>query len=63
MNELKELITKIIKSKEMDDRIISFTDLKNKYVNLKPAVKVTVELTDGKSYVIDVTDYFEGVVK
>ncbi len=66
MEELQKLISKIVQNlddNEMDERIVSFTDFKNKYVNLRPSVKVNIELTNGRTVTIDVTDYFEGVVK
>ena len=66
MEELQKLISKIVQNlddNEMDERIVGFTDAKNKYVNLRPVVKVNVELTNGRTLTIDVTDYFEGVVK
>ena len=64
--ELRELIAKIINNldvEKLDKRIDSFVDFKSPYVVLKPSVKVEVELTNGKKFVIDITDYFEGVVK
>lgn len=63
---LEELIKRIISSIEidkLDKRIEDYTDYKSKYVVLKPAVKVTIELTSGKIVKLDVTDYFEGEVK
>ena len=63
---LEALITKIIQNldvEKLDSRVDTYTDFKNKYVILKPSVKVEVELTCGKVVKIDVTDYFEGVVK
>lgn len=66
MEELKELISRIVRDledNEIDERIVSFTDYKRKYVILKPSVKVNIELTNGRVACIDVTDYFEGVVK
>ena len=67
MNEpLEELIKKIIsKSKvdTLDHRVESFVDYKNKYMILKPSVKVTIELTEGKVIKADITDYFEKSLK
>ena len=66
MEDLQKLISRIVQNiedNEMDERIVGFTDAKNKYVNLRPVVKVNVELTNGRTLTIDVTDYFEGVVK
>lgn len=63
---LEDLITRIVQNLEeekMDKRIEHYHDYKSKYVNLRPRVVVKVELTDGKVCEIDVTDYFEGVVK
>ena len=64
--ELQGLIAKIIENldaSKLDERITSYTDFKSKYVVLRPSVKVDVELTDGKKFTIDITDYFEGVAK
>ncbi len=64
--ELEELIKRIVRdleSNRIDERIDSYDDYKTKYVVLKPRVKVKVELTSGKVAEIDVTDYFEGVVR
>ena len=64
--ELRELIANIIQNidfEKLDSRIDSYVDFKSKYVVLKPSVKVDVELTNGKKFSIDVTDYFEGVAK
>lgn len=67
MNEpLEELIKKIISKSRvdtLDTRVESFVDYKNKYMILKPSVKVTIELTDGKVIKADVTDYFEKALK
>ena len=63
MLTLEELIKKIIKENKMDERIVAFNDYKTKYAILHPSVTVNVELTEGKVYKIDVTDYFKGVVK
>ena len=63
---LQELITRIIENldtNQLDERITSYTDFKSRYVVLRPSVKVDVDLTDGKTFKIDVTDYFEGVAK
>lgn len=63
---LEDLIKKIIsKSKvdTLDHRVESFVDYKNKYMILKPSVKVTIELTEGKVIKADVTDYFEKSLK
>lgn len=67
MEDLQKLITGIVRDLEddnqMNERLTQFVDYKNKYVVLKPSVKVSVELTNGRTFTIDVTDYFEGVVK
>lgn len=67
MNEpLEELIKKIISKSRvdtLDHRVESFVDYKNKYMILKPSVKVTIELTEGKVIKADVTDYFEKSLK
>lgn len=63
---LEQLITRVVKDLEqdkIDKRVDNYRDLKSKYVNLKPRVAVHVELTNGKSLEIDVTDYFKGVIK
>lgn len=64
--ELRGLIANIIQNidaEKLDSRIDSYADYKSKYVVLKPSVKVDVELTNGKKFTIDITDYFEGVAK
>lgn len=67
MEELQKLIARLVQNIEdenqLDERIVSFRDYKSKYVNLKPLVNVNIELTNGRTLTIDVTDYFEGVVK
>ena len=66
MEDLQALITRIVQNidkNHLDERIFNFTDYKNKFVVLKPSVKVEVELTEGKVFRIDVSDYFEGVIK
>lgn len=63
---LEKVVSEIIQNvdvEKLDKRIDTYTDFKSKYVVLKPAVKVSVELTSGKKFTIDVTDYFEGVIK
>lgn len=63
---LEKLITEIVKNLEdekLDERIDFYNNYKTRYVVLKPSVKVRVELTEGKIAEIDVTDYFEGVVR
>lgn len=63
---LEELIKKIVENlnvEKLDKRIVDFHDFKSKYVVLKPSVVVKIELTDGRICDIDVSDYFEGVVK
>ena len=65
MEDLQELITKIIKNidiETLDSRIDTYTDFKSKYAILRPSVKVEVELKTGKRYTIDVSDYFEEVL-
>lgn len=64
--ELEVLIKHIVEDLEnnqINDRVDSYNDFKSKYVVLKPLVKVRIELTSGKVAEIDVTDYFEGVVR
>ena len=64
--ELQKLIARIIENldaSKLDERITSYTDYKSRYVVLRPSVKVDVDLTDGRTFKIDVTDYFEGVAK
>lgn len=65
--KLEDLIKQIIedlKSNKVDnERIDNFINYKNKYTVLRPTVTVKVELTDGKVASIDVSDYFEGVIK
>lgn len=64
--ELQELIKRVIQNldvEKLDKRITSFTDYKSRYVVLKPKVKVTIEMTEGKVIEMDVSDYFEGDVK
>ena len=63
---LEDLISRIIENldvEKLDKRIDTYTDYKNKYMILKPSVKVQVELTCGKVITIDITDYFKGAVK
>ena len=63
---LEELLKEIIQNldvEKLNKRIISYVDYKSKYVNLSPSVVVEVALTNGKVAKIDITDYFEGVVK
>lgn len=62
VEELKEILNNV-KEGKMDDKIISFTDYKSKYVHLKPRVTLTAEFTDGKAVVVDITEYFKEVVK
>ena len=47
----------------VDKRVDSFTDFKNKYVILKSKITVTIELKEGITATIDVTDYFEKEIK
>ena len=64
--DLQGLITRLIQNldvEKLDKRIESYTDYKARFVVLKPSVKVEIALTEGKVVTIDVTDYFEGVVK
>lgn len=64
--ELRELIARLIQDvdvEKLDKRIDTYVDYKSKYVVLKPSVKVEVELTNGKKFTLDITDYFEGVIK
>ena len=67
MEELQKLIENTIRdledSNQLNERVRHFDDFKNKYVNLRPRVTVNVELTNGRSFTIDITDYFEGVAK
>ena len=63
---LEELVTRVVQNldvEKLDKRVETYVDFKSKYVVLKPSVKVNVELTDGRKFTIDVTDYFGGVVK
>ena len=63
---LEELVTRVVQNldvEKLDKRVETYVDFKSKYVVLKPSVKVNVELTDGRKFTIDVTDYFKGVVK
>lgn len=64
--DLRSLIKRIIENidvERLDKRIVSYTDYKTKFVVPKPKVIVEIEMTDGKIAKIDVTDYFEGVIK
>lgn len=64
--ELQQLLERIISNitvEHLDSRITNYTDYKNKYAIIKPRVIVKTELTNGKVFEIDVTDYFEGVIK
>ncbi len=66
MEDLQKLISRIVENledNELDERVLYFHDTKSKYTNLRPVVKVNIELTNGRTVSIDVTDYFEGVVK
>lgn len=66
MEDLQKLITRLVQNlddNEIDERVVKFADYKSRYVNLKPSVKIDIEFTNGRSVTIDVTDYFEGVVK
>jgi len=61
---LEDLLLRIksgVESGEIDKRVISYTDYKSKYVVLKPMMKVRIELTDGKIFEIDISDYLEGL--
>lgn len=63
---LEELIRRLVENlniERLDKRVESYTDYKSKYVVLKPSVKVEIALTDGKVAKIDVSDYFEGVIR
>lgn len=63
---LEEVVSEIIQNvdvEKLDKRIDTYADYKSKYVVLQPKVKVSVELTNGKKFTIDVTDYFKGVIK
>lgn len=42
-------------------RLDKYSDYKNKYMILKPSVKATIELKNGRVLTIDITDYFQGV--
>ena len=65
--ELQELLEKLItdfnENEKFNERIIGFTDYKNKYCILKPKVTVCIEQTSGKIINVDITDYFKGVAK
>lgn len=60
---LNKLIVEFNTKEKFNERIIGFTDYKNKYCILKPKVTVSVEQTNGKIINIDVTDYFTEVIK
>lgn len=66
MKSLQRVLTEIIQNvdvQKLNKRVIAYKDFKNKYVILKPSVEVKIELTEGKVVTVDVTDFFEGVVK
>lgn len=67
MKDLKELISEVIKDANdgthVSNRVTSFTNYDSKYIFPKNVVKVSVELTTGKTFTIDVTDYFYGEEK
>ena len=64
---LEELLKKIIKDVEngsiQNQRVISYYDYKNKYAILKPRITVDIELTNGKTAKIDISDFFKGELK
>lgn len=63
---LEELIKSEIenvKSGRVDERVVTFTDYKNKYAILKPGVKIKLSLTKGVEAEIDVSDYFKGAIE
>ena len=47
----------------LSNRVTSFTNYDSKYVFPKNVVKVNVELKNGQTFTIDVTDYFYGEEK
>ena len=66
MEGLQELITKIVQDLDvshLNKRVTDYKDFQSNYVILKPKVEVKVELTCGKLLIIDVSDYFKGVVE
>ena len=66
MEDLQDLIARSIKNVEegrLTSRVVSYADYKQKYIVPKPSVKVEIELTSGKVAKLDITDYFEGVIK
>lgn len=64
--ELQQLIARLIKDidvEKLDKRVVSYTDYKQKYTVPKPTVVVEISLTNGKIIKVDISDYFEGVIK
>lgn len=63
---VEELLVRIIndlKEGKVDDRVVSYANYDSNYVFPKPKVIVQVEMTNGKTAKIDITDYFKEVVK
>ncbi len=63
---LEEVIKKAIENisnGKVDERVVSFTDYKNKYAILKSKVNVKIELSKGIEATIDVSDYFKEELK
>lgn len=62
-DELCEIIKNVLENGTLDKKITMYADYNNKFMFLKPRVKVHVETSDGKEFKIDVTDYFKDIVK
>ena len=64
--DLESLLSRLIqnvKEGKLDERIISYANYDSNYVFPKPKVIVQVELTNGKTAKIDITDYFKEETK
>ena len=63
---LEELVKRIIQNidtEKFDERVETYVNYNSKYTVLKPSVKVEVELTCGKIFKFDVSDYFKEDIK
>lgn len=58
-----ENAVKSIENGELPSSITKYVDWKSQYAILKPRVVVTIELTKGVTFDLDITEYFEKVVK
>lgn len=63
LNDLIADSIKELNEGKVGGRVDSYVDYKSRFVVLKPSVKVEIALTGGKVVKIDISDYFEGVLK